>query len=215
MRYAIALVLFCALPIGAQTIDWSKIGEEGMRHFQSLVQIDSTGAPGTETRVAEYVKKVLEGEGIPVTLAAKDPARANVIARLKGNGSKRPLLIMGHSDTVQVDVAKWTFPPFSATRQGGYVYGRGTLDDKSDLMATMMTMLLLKRTHTPLDRDVIFVSEAGEEAATGSGIEYLVNEHWNDIDAEYCLAESGGVRLKNGHFFYTHTETTEKQPRGA
>ena len=102
-------------------------------------------------------------------MVAKDPARANIIARLKGNGSKRPLLIMGHSDTVRVDPAKWTFPPFSATREGGYVYGRGTLDDKSDLLAAMMTMLMLKRQKTPLDRDVIFVSEPGEEAATGPG----------------------------------------------
>ena len=148
-------------------------------------------------------------------VAAKDPARANLIARLKGNGSKRPLLIMGHSDAVRVDPAKWTFPPFSATRQGGYVYGRGTLDDKSDLLATMMTMLMLKRQKMPLDRDVIFVSEAGEEAATGPGIEYLVNEHWNDIDAEICLAESGGVRRSNGQARYALIETTEKQPRAA
>ena len=186
-----------------------------MRHFQALVQIDSSDPPGNETRVAEYVKKTLEAEGIPVMLVAKDPARANIIARLKGNGSKRPLLIMGHSDVVRVDPAKWTFPPFSATRQGGYVYGRGTLDDKSDLLATMMTMLMLKRQKTPLDRDVIFVSEAGEEASTGPGIEYLVNEHWNDIDAEFCLAESGGVRRKNGQARYALVETTEKQPKGA
>jgi len=72
MRYAIALALFCALPCTAQTIDWSKTGEKGMRHFQSLVQIDSTGALGTETKVAEYVKKVLEAEGISVTLVAKE-----------------------------------------------------------------------------------------------------------------------------------------------
>ena len=148
-------------------------------------------------------------------LVAKDPARANIIARLKGNGSKRPLLIMGHSDTVRVDPAKWTFPPFSATRNGGYVYGRGTLDDKSDLMAAMMTMLLLKRSNVTLDRDVIFVSEVGEEAATGPGIEYLVNEHWNDIDAEICLAETGGVKRKNGQARYALVETTEKQPKGA
>jgi acetylornithine deacetylase/succinyl-diaminopimelate desuccinylase-like protein len=122
---------------------------------------------------------------------------------------------MGHSDVVRVDPAKWTFPPFSATRQGGYVYGRGTLDDKSDLLATMMTMLMLKRQKTPLDRDVIFVSEAGEEGSTGPGIQYLVNEHWSDIDAEFCLAEAGGVRLKNGQARYALIETTEKQPRAA
>jgi acetylornithine deacetylase/succinyl-diaminopimelate desuccinylase-like protein len=206
--------LAVALPAGAQAPDWSKVNDEAMRHFQALVQIDSTDPPGNETRVAEYVKKTLEAEGIPVTLAAKDPARANVIARLKGNGSKRPLLIMGHSDTVRVDPAKWTFPPFSATRQGGYVYGRGTLDDRSDLLSAMMTMLMLKRQKTPLDRDVIFVSEVGEEASTGPGIEYLVNEHWSDIDAEFCLAEGGGVRLKNSQARYALVETTEKQPKG-
>ena len=179
------------------------------------MQIDSSDPPGNETRVAEYVKKTLEADGIPVMLVAKDPARADIIARLKGTGVKKPLLIMGHSDVVRVDPSKWTFPPFSATRQGGYIYGRGTLDDKSDLLATMMTMLMLKRQKTPLDRDVIFVSEAGEEASTGPGIEYLVNEHWNDIDAEFCLAEGGGVRLKNSQARYALVETTEKQPKAA
>jgi acetylornithine deacetylase/succinyl-diaminopimelate desuccinylase-like protein len=212
---SVFVLLAAALPVGAQTPDWSKINAEAMRHFQALVQIDSTNPPGNETRVAEYVKKTLEADGIPVMMVAQDPARANIIARLKGNGTKRPLLIMGHSDTVRVDPAKWTFPPFSATRDGGYVYGRGTLDDKSDLLAAMMTMLLLKRRNTPLDRDVIFVSEVGEEASTGPGIEYLINEHWKDIDAEFCLAESGGVRLKNGQARYALVETTEKQPKGA
>ena len=184
-----------------------------MRHFQALVQIDSTDPPGNETKVVEYVKKVLDAEGIPSVLVAKDPARANLIARLKGNGSKRPLLIMGHSDTVQVDASKWTFPPFSATRNGGWVYGRGTLDDKSDLIADLMTMVLLKRSNVPLDRDVIFVSEAGEEASTGPGIEYLVAEHWTEIDAEICLAESGGVHRRGGKALYATVETTEKQPK--
>ena len=216
MRRLLTLVLFGAvLPVLAQAPDWPKVSEEAMGHFQALVQIDSTDPPGNETRVVEYVKKVLEAEGVPVVMVAKDPARANLIARLKGNGSKKPLLIMGHSDTVKVDPSKWTFPPFSAARQGGYVYGRGTLDDKSDLLAGMMTMLLLKRSNAKLDRDVIFVSEAGEEASTGPGIEYLVNERWNDIEAEICLAESGGVIRRNGKAVFATLETTEKQPKGA
>src|SRR4051812_28658207 len=176
MRAAALFVLACTAY--AQTPDWSKLNGEAMRHFQALVRIDTTDPPGNETRVVDYVRKVLESEGIPVTVAAKDPGRANLIARLKGNGSKRPLLIMGHSDTVKVDPAKWTFPPFSATRDGGYVYGRGTLDDKPNLMAAMMTMLLVKRAKVPLDRDVIFVSEAGEEAATDPGIGYLTTQRW-------------------------------------
>ncbi len=209
------LLLALAGIAAAQSPDWPKVNEEAMRHYQALVRIDTTDPPGNETKIADYIKKVFDAEGIPVIVAAKDPARANIIARLKGNGSKRPLLIMGHSDEVRVDASKWTFPPFSATRNGGYVYGRGTMDDKSDLSAALMTMLLLKRSKTPLDRDVIFVSEAGEEAATGPGIEYLVNEHWKDIDAEICLAESGGVRRRSGQALYATVETTEKQPKGA
>ena len=89
------VVIGTALPALAQTPNWSKVNEEALRHFQALVQIDSTDPPGNETRVVDYVKGVLEREGIPVVVAAKDPARANLIARLKGNGSRRPLLIMG------------------------------------------------------------------------------------------------------------------------
>jgi acetylornithine deacetylase/succinyl-diaminopimelate desuccinylase-like protein len=200
--------------VGAQSLDWRAINEETLRHYSALVQIDSTDPPGNETKVVEYVKKVLEAEGIPVTLAAKDPARANLIARLKGNGSKKPLLIMGHTDTVKVDAAKWTFPPFSATRSGGYIYGRGTLDDKDNLTASMMTMVLLKRSKLPLDRDVIFVAEAGEEAATQFGIGYLVEEHWKEIEAEICLAEGGLISRRAGQVRYALIQTAEKMPQG-
>lgn len=213
MRHLLILSLLCALPAAAQTPDWSRVNEEAMRHFQALIRIDSTDPPGNETRIVDYLKKVLDAEGIPNVVVAKDPARANIIARLKGNGSRRPLLIMAHTDTVRVDAAKWTFPPFSATIDGGYVYGRGSLDDKSDLFAALMTMVLLKRSGTPLDRDVIFAAEAGEEASTGPGIEYLVARHWSDIDAEICLAEAGGVHRVNGKAIYAFAETTEKQPR--
>ena len=92
--------------------------------------------------------------------------RPNVVARLTGNGRKRPLLFMAHTDTVNVDPAKWQHPPFSAARDGGHIYGRGTVDDKDSVTAALMTMLLLKRNLVPLDRDVIFLAEAGEEGNT-------------------------------------------------
>lgn len=211
MRFAflLAAITFSA---AAQTPDWSRVNPEAMRHFDALVRIDSTDPPGNETRVVDYVKKVFDAEGISYVVVAQDPARANIIARLKGNGSKRPLLIVGHSDTVKVDPAKWTYPPFSAEHHDGYVYGRGTRDDKADLLAAMMTMVLLRRAGTQLDRDVIFLSEAGEEATTGPGIEFVVNQHWKEIDAEICLAEAGGVYRKDGKPFYAYLETTEKQP---
>ena len=210
--FAFSLVIFAITPAAAQKIDWPKVNDEAMRNYQSLVQIDSTT---TEAAVAQFVKKTLEAEGIPVTLAAKDPARPNVIARIKGNGTKKPLLIMGHSDTVKIDVSKWTFPPFSATRNGGYVYGRGTLDDKSNLFAAMMTMILLKRTNAQLDRDVIFVSEVGEESASGLGIGYLVSDHYPEIEADACLAEGGGVIRRGGVARFATVQTMEKRPSGA
>ncbi len=215
MRTAVFFLLIACLSASAQTPDWSKVNDEAMRHFQALVQIDSTDPPGNETRVVDYIRKIFDAEKIPYIVAAKDPARANIVARLKGNGSKRPLLIIGHSDTVKVDAAKWTYPPFSAKRDGGWVYGRGTLDDKPNLMAAMLTMVLLKRNNVKLDRDVIFLSEAGEEASTAPGIEYIVNEHWSDIDAEIALAEGGGVRRAGAKVQYALIQTTEKQPRAA
>ena len=112
---------------------------------------------------------MFDREGIPAQLVALDSNRANVVARLKGNGRKRPLLIMGHTDVVTVDTTKWTHPPFAATRDGGYVYGRGAVDDKDNVTAGLMTMLLLKRLNVPLDRDVIFLAESGEEGNTRVG----------------------------------------------
>ena len=115
-----------------------------LQHFQSVVRLDTTDPPGNERPAAEYLKQVLEKEGIATKVFEIEPNRLNVVARLKGNGSKRPFL-MGHTDTVNVDPAKWTFPPFSATRDGGYIYGRGTVDDKDNVTASLATMLLLKR----------------------------------------------------------------------
>src|SRR5262249_54769767 len=169
--------------------DWRAVEDETMRHYQALLRLDTSNPPGNESLAAQYVKDVFDREGIPAQIVGSDPKRQNVIARLKGSGRKKPLLIMGHEDVVTVDPAKWKFPPFSATRDGGYVYGRGAVDDKDNLTAALMTMLLLKRGKVPLDRDVIFVSEAGEEGSTSVGIDFLVKQHFPDIEAEYCLAE--------------------------
>src|SRR5262245_20834365 len=195
--------------------DWKALEEETMRHFQAVLRVDTQNPPGNETVVAEYVKQVLDKEGIPATIVGSDTKRSNVVARLKGNGKKKTLLVMGHSDVVTVDATKWSEPPFSATRKGGYVYGRGTVDDKDNLTAGLMTMLLLKRLNVPLDRDVIFLAEAGEEGGGGTvGIGEMVRNHFADIDAEYCLAEGGGGTRINGEVRFAQVQTLEKIPRG-
>src|SRR5947207_573764 len=194
--------------------DWKALEAETMQHYQAVLRFDTRNPPGNEHIVAEYVKQVLEKEGIPAQIVGSDPNRSNVVARLKGNGRKRPLLIMGHSDVVTVDEAKWKFPPFGATRDGGYVYGRGTVDDKDNLTGGLMTLLLLKRLNVPLDRRVIILSEAGAEGGPAVGIGYLVRDHFADIDAEYCLAEGGGVTRIGGEVKYATVQTLEKIPRG-
>ena len=114
--------------------DWKALEDETMQHYQALLRIDTRNPPGNEHAPPSTSSGVRQGRH-PRAIVAPDPKRSNVVARLKGNGKKKPLLIMGHSDVVTVDEAKWKFPPFSATRDGGYVYGRGTVDDKDNLTA--------------------------------------------------------------------------------
>src|SRR5262245_12920572 len=169
--------------------------------------------PGNEKPAADYLKQVLEKEGIPTKVFALEPNRPNVVARLKGNGRKRPMLIMEHTDVINVDPTKRQLPPFSATRNGGYVYGRGTVDDKDNVVSALMTALTLKRLNVPLDRDVIFLFEAGEEGTTRVGIQFMVNQHYSEIDSEFCLAEGGGVVRQGGEVKYATVQTLEKIQR--
>ena len=192
--------------------DWAAVEEETLSHFRALLRSDTSDPPGRELPAAEYLRDVLEAEGIAVEMLSVDPERPNVVARLQGDGSQEPLLIMAHTDVVNVDPEKWTFPPFSATVDGGYVYGRGAVDDKDNLAAGLMVMLELKRQNVPLSRDVIFLAESGEEGATEYGIEFMVNEHFEKIDAEFCLAEGGSVARVNREVVYGGVQTVEKLP---
>ena len=209
----LVLASLVAMAQTRQEPDWSALDGETLRHFQALVRMDTSDPPGNEQPAAEYLKKVLEAEGIAVQVLALEPRRPNVLARLKGSGSKRPILIMGHTDVVNVDPKKWTHPPFGATRDGGHVYGRGTVDDKDNVVAALMVMLTLKRQKVPLDRDVIFLAEAGEEGSTKIGIQYMTGQHFPQIDAEYCLAEGGSVSRAGGQVRFASIQTLEKIPR--
>lgn len=196
----------------AQTsIDWSQQKSEILKHYRDLIQIDTRA--GNETKAVEYIRQVLQGDGIPSETFALDPARANLVARIKGNGSKRPLLILAHTDVVGVQPEKWPVDPFSAIIKDGYVWGRGSLDDKPVLAANLMVILLLQRNHVKLDRDVIFLAESGEEADTaGVGINYMVQQHYDAIDAEYSLTEGGNATIDSGRVVSMNIGTAEKVP---
>ena len=221
MKWCLALA-FMVAAVGAQAaqapsreaprrIDWDGLRAEILGHYRALVRIDSTA--GHETLVVDYLRKVLEAEGIPTRTFAMDPARANLVARIKGNGSRRPLLILAHTDVVGVQREKWPVDPFGAVLKDGYVWGRGSSDDKPHLAANLMTMLLLKRLGVPLDRDVIFLAESGEEAdVTGVGINYMVREHFDEIDAEFAMTEGGGATIEGSRVTRVDIGTAEKVP---
>src|SRR6188474_2565935 len=212
---ALVLAVAATCALGAQApaapLDWNALRAEVLDRYRALVRIDSTA--GRETLVVNYLKQVLEGEGIPTQTFALNPARANLVARVKGNGSRRPLLILAHTDVVGVSREKWPVDPFGAVMKDGYIWGRGSKDDKPVLSANLMAMLMLKRLGIQLDRDVIFLAESGEEAdLEGVGINYMVREHFAEIDAEFAMTEGGGARIDGGRVTRVSIGTAEKLP---
>ena len=132
MRNALLAAAFClgSLAHAADRfpVDWPKLQTETMDYYTSVIKIDSSNPPDDESKVVDYLKPILERAGIPTEVFALDPKRANLIARIKGNGSKRPLIIMGHTDVVGVQRETWPqgIDPFAAFRKDGYVWGRGS-----------------------------------------------------------------------------------------
>jgi acetylornithine deacetylase/succinyl-diaminopimelate desuccinylase-like protein len=186
---------------------------ETVRFLTELVKIDTSNPPGNEVKAVNYIKGAIEKEGISAEVFESAPGRGNLVARLKGNGSKRPLMLMGHLDVVGVERDKWTVDPFAAIVKDGYLYGRGSHDDKAMDAANLEVFLELHRAKISLDRDVILLAEAGEEGTTQYGIDFMVAQHWDKIDCEYVLNEGGALHETNGKVDYAAVGTTEKVPR--
>ena len=125
--------------------DFVKAREEAVRILQDLIRIDTTNPPGNETKAADYIADVLRREGIDSEIFELEKGRGSLVARLKGNGSKEPILLMGHTDVVGVERDKWTVDPFEAVIQDGYLYGRGSQDDKDMVALNLELFLLLHR----------------------------------------------------------------------
>jgi acetylornithine deacetylase/succinyl-diaminopimelate desuccinylase-like protein len=194
--------------------DFVKSRAETQQILADLVRIDTSNPPGNESKAAEYVKSLLAKEGIESQIFESVPGRGTVVARLKGSGAKRPLLIMGHLDVVGVERDKWTVDPFAALVKDGYLYGRGASDDKGMDAANIEVFLLLHRRNVKLERDVILMAEAGEEGTSQYGVDFMVEKHWEAIDCEYALNEGGEADMADGRLLYMGVSTTEKVPRG-
>jgi acetylornithine deacetylase/succinyl-diaminopimelate desuccinylase-like protein len=176
-----------------------------------LIRLDTSNPPGNETRVADYLKQIADSHGIPCELVGTDPARKNFIARLKGAGHMRPLLLMAHSDVVPADRYHWSVDPFKGETTNGYIYGRGALDDKSLLASELAVMVELKRRNIHLKRDVILLSEADAEG-NWTGMAWLMQHAYPKFEAEFALGQGGMILPTQGDSRIFAIQTTEKIP---
>jgi acetylornithine deacetylase/succinyl-diaminopimelate desuccinylase-like protein len=196
--------------------DWPAAHRETLAHLQAMIRLNTVNPPGNELPVAQYMDSVLKAAGIETHLFQPAPGRAALVARLRGTGERKPVLIMGHMDVVGVEREHWTVDPFAAEIRDGYLYGRGAIDDKGMLAANLQTMLLLKR-HVmdaggTLARDVIFVANSDEEAGGEWGMGWLIANHPELIRAEFALNEGGRTRIVQGKPLYVAVQNTEKVP---
>lgn len=194
--------------------DRSAIEAETIAHLQALIRFDTTNPPGNELALARYLVDSLESEGIETQLLIPVAARAAVVARIRGRGHKRPVMLLAHMDVVGVEKEKWSCDPFGGVVRDGYVYGRGAIDDKGMLAANLMAMLLLKRSVVDagqtLERDVVFVATSDEETGGAHGMQWLVEEHRDLLDAEFAINEGGRTRIIAGGKRYLAIQTAEK-----
>lgn len=209
----ILILLLCTSAARAASPDFDIAHREVVTNLQKFIQVDTTNPPGNETKGALFLQALLERAGIASEIVEKVPGRGNLIARIKGNGKKKPILLMGHIDVVGVEREKWTVDPFAGVIQGDYLYGRGASDDKGMTLVCLEVLKLVKESGVALDRDVIFLAEAGEESSTSVGMNFVVEEHWDKIACEFALNEGGGFRTEDGEVKYLSVSSTEKVPR--
>jgi acetylornithine deacetylase/succinyl-diaminopimelate desuccinylase-like protein len=173
------------------TPDWQAVEAEAIRTIQAYVRINTSNPPGDVTKAADFLTGLLQREGIPVKRYETGPGRAIILARLKGAGTAKPLLLLHHMDVVPTDPARWQHDPFGAEIADGKIWGRGTIDMKGLGVVQLMAFLSLKRLNVPLTRDVILMAVPDEEVGGTLGAAWIRTNHYEDIDPEFILDEGG------------------------
>ena len=197
---------------GQAKIDWPRYQDMSVDLMQKYLRINTSNPPGNEIEAARWFKSVFDQYGIQNEIFEYKPGRANIIARLKGNGSKRPIMLLNHSDVVTADPAAWEVDPFSGAIRDGTIYGRGALDMKNEALLHLMTMIILKQENVPLSRDVIFLATADEEVKDEGSIWMIANKADLFKDAEYLLTEGGENRRDGTAVRYVGVDVAEKAP---
>ena len=182
-------------------INWKTMTDETVRNLVRLIRVDTINPPGNELPAILVIKDILEAAGVPqemYKIVESAPNRANLVARIKGDGSERPLLLSGHVDVVPVEKERWSHDPFGGEVIDNVIWGRGALDMKGFVAMYLQIFLGLFRQKTPLKRDVILAAIADEEAGFDHGSKFLVEQHRELIDAEYGFTEMGALTFYMG-----------------
>jgi acetylornithine deacetylase/succinyl-diaminopimelate desuccinylase-like protein len=178
--------------------------------LQRLIRVDTTNPPGNETRAAELLRDYLEAVGVECELYARDPARANLVARIRGTGDGPSLALLSHTDVVLADPSEWEHDPFGGELVGSEVWGRGALDMKCEVAASAVAMATLAREGWRGAGDLVFVAAADEEVGAGFGLEWLVEAHPDVVRTDFSVNEGGGERLVLGDRVVYLCATAEK-----
>lgn len=186
------------------------IAQECIGYLQDLIRMNTVNPPGDEITAAQYLKGIFDREGIASEVFEPAPGRGSIVARIKGDGSQRPLLLLSHLDVVPAQAKDWAHDPFCGELINGEVWGRGSLDCKNATATWLAIMLRIKRLGLVPSRDIIFAATADEEMGGVLGVKWLAENKWDLIDAEYCLNEGGGGPISlAGRQYYTY-QTGEK-----
>ena len=192
-------------------MNWAALGQETAQLLSELIQIDTTNPPGNEQGAIEYLQKKLAAEGISSETFAKDPQRPNLVARLRGKRPGKKLLLLSHVDVVPApDPTRWKYPPFSGAIAEGYVWGRGALDMKGMTAIEYSVFTLFKRARFDFAGELIFVATADEEQGSSYGAAWLAQAHPEQLRADWCLTEGGGLPLQIGSKVFYTIESVEK-----
>lgn len=211
-------MLACALAATLATPGWAqptaadaREGAKTVELTKQLIRFDTYNAPGDTTKLADFLKTQFEPLGAKVDIVvAPNGKAAHFIARIKGDGSKPPVLLAAHADVVPVEKDKWTVDPLAGVEKDGFVYGRGAMDFKGGIAVFARAVMRLAESKVPLARDVIFLAEADEEQGQYN-TSWLAREHWDKIKAEFALNEGGYIlQDKSGTVRQVNVTTVEK-----
>jgi acetylornithine deacetylase/succinyl-diaminopimelate desuccinylase-like protein len=203
-----------AQPASGRPVDWAALQTEAVQILSEYIRINTTNAPGNEKAGAEYLARILEREGIEAQILDEEvlgAGRANLYARLRGDGSKKAIALVHHMDVVPVNAATWTVDPFAGLVRDGYVWGRGAIDMKGDGVAHLLAMIALKRSGVRLTRDIVYIANADEELGSTGAVAF-VDRHPDLLrDVEYLITEGGDIPIENGRLQFYGVGVAEKR----